>query len=198
MPGFLRAATIVLGSSAVLGAGLLALLPSPPEGTRPVRAVVGGGVSISELPKASCRQQQSQVCQSWTVVAETTPAKPASKTSGAGGAMQKMQTSSSQIAAQPVSAEQQMDGLSSEAIDPYIVVGETAADMQSRAWLVAQDEKNKPAARGRGVHHAMTVTAHAADGSRRVIVIRPQSKQDHFYYTTHRDVAATTFWALRQ
>jgi|HubBroStandDraft_6_1064221.scaffolds.fasta_scaffold183036_2 hypothetical protein len=69
MPGFLKAATTVLVSGAITGAGVLLLLPAAPEGSLHVQSMFPS-VRVSDLPAVACRQQlwlnTDRTCQSWT------------------------------------------------------------------------------------------------------------------------------------
>jgi len=218
MPGFLRAATIVLGSSAVLGASVLAALPSAPEGGLFARwgAI---GVPVADLPRASCKQQlwpnTDRICQSWTIAQPDTARYLSAKLEAPTPAavVAAADTIAEHVTLAPSADLNKSDRAppnvmdSSTPVDERIIAGETVEDAQMRALRSAQEkireekvqeDKAKVAAtRSREGQNGIAVTARAGDGRARVIIIRPTSRQDHLYYSVHRDLAATTF-PLRQ
>jgi hypothetical protein len=195
MPGFLRAATIVLTSSAVVCVGVLTVLPSVPDGPWSAGARAAG-VPVAELPRASCKQQlwpnTDRVCQSWTVankdVAELLSASTAPSSPAQTNLLSAAAVSESSTSAEPV------DGLPRDSADtsaPVEPVPQVVATTAAAAPRAARDEKSALAGlRGPDAHHEIAVTAQSGDGSRRVIMIHPTSSQDQFYYSAHRDLAA--------
>lgn len=192
MPGFLRAATIVLTSSAVVAGAVLATLPSLPDGVLSTQAATAG-IRVAELPRVSCKEQlwpnTDRVCQSWTV------AKPevASALAATAEAIAAVPAPGQIELQQDEPADQEPVGASAP-VDARIVAGETLEAVQARSRQSAQKQKVKsmPVANNQDQQNAIAVTARAANGAQRVIMIRPTSQQDHYYYSAHRDLAAAT------
>jgi hypothetical protein len=74
-----------------------------------------------------------------------------------------------------------------DATDGRIVGGETVAEVRSRASLVP-DDKTKVTRRSTDAARNIPVASRSADGSRRVIMIRPTSRQDVLYYSARREL----------
>ena len=86
---------------------------------------------------------------------------------------------------------------SATAADAHIVGGETVEEVRARASAVSGD-KAKVARRSLDGPRNIPVASHSADGTRRVIMIRPTSRQDVLYYSARRErVAASSPAASR-
>jgi hypothetical protein len=70
------------------------------------------------------------------------------------------------------------------AADARIVGGETVAEVRSRASPVP-DDKTKVIRRSTDAARNIPVASRSADGTRRVIMIRPTSRQDVLYYSAN-------------
>jgi hypothetical protein len=73
MPGFCKAAAIVMSGGAFVGASVLMMLPSPPEDTLPSSPVFATAM-IADLFPEPCKQQlwlntlnTDRVCQTWSL-----------------------------------------------------------------------------------------------------------------------------------
>jgi hypothetical protein len=196
MPGFLRAATIVLTGSAVVAGAVLAVLPSLPDGVLPIQGS-RAGVRIAELPRVPCKDQlwpnTDRVCQSWTA-----PKPQVASMLAAASQTTEVTTNPEppQIVLQrDEPKDQETVGASAPAIaDARTIAGETPKAVQARTHQAAQRQKVKlvPTAHNQDEPDAIAVTARSASGERRVIMIRPTTPQDQFYYSAHRDLAAAT------
>jgi hypothetical protein len=81
--------------------------------------------------------------------------------------------------------------------DARVVGGETVTEVRTRASFVPGD-KAKIARRGADGPRNIPVESRSADGTRRVIMIRPTSRQDLLYYSARRErVAASSQAASR-
>jgi pyruvate/2-oxoglutarate dehydrogenase complex dihydrolipoamide acyltransferase (E2) component len=190
MPGFLRAATIVLGSSAVLGASALAARPSAPEGAVFARLRMAG-VAVADLPRVGCKQQlwpnTDRICQSWTIAQPDVARYLSTKLAPAPSALAAAESGAAPSQPQRLALEHE----ASAAVQKVDGARETA---HSRVLQPAPEEKPRaPAVRSRVGQNGIAVAARAGDGSTRMIIIRPTSRQDHLYYSAHRDLAATAF-----
>jgi len=69
VPGFLKAATTVMSSSAILGAGVLAMLPEEPS--TPSSATVSATMRLPNVPPTPCIRplwpNANGACQAWTL-----------------------------------------------------------------------------------------------------------------------------------
>jgi hypothetical protein len=76
--------------------------------------------------------------------------------------------------------------------DKRLLASETVEQAQARAAQLKDSDRSKAArvARGADMRSKIPVTALSADGRRRVIVIRPTSRQDEMYYSARRELAA--------
>jgi hypothetical protein len=219
MPGYFRATAIVMTVGAIVGASVLAMLPSAPMDPRddsrpPLFTVLDG----SGRPQVKCKQQlwvnSDRSCQTWTVPHPNVEKILSEKTDaiGTGAATENpgakapaeipdllmpAPKSENQSVPPPVVAERdqvtphitaQRDESPSDraaetvAIDARIVGGETVAEVRSRAWSVS-DDKTKVARRSTDAARNIPVASRSADGTRRVIMIRPTSRQDVLYYS---------------
>jgi hypothetical protein len=202
MPGFLRAATIVLTSTAAIGVGVLTMLPSVPDGPWSGRARAAG-VPVAELPRASCKQQlwpnTDRICQSWTIanpeVAKllSAPTAPAPAPSAQTRLWSAAAVSESATGAVQADRSQSDDG---DAPTPVKPAPQVAAAPAPRA--VHEEKSALTSLSGPDAQHEIAVTARSGDGSRRVIMIRPTSRQDQLYYSVHRDLAATAVATFHQ
>jgi hypothetical protein len=223
MPGFFRAATTVCAGGAIVGAGVLMMLPSAPEGAL-LAPPLFTTVRVSDLPPAPCKQQiwlnADRACQTWT-----TPKRQVEKALSATAETAKdgvrsenvtiveqtpmsvanvpMPTPKPQVVMARNDSEAQITvtreaaALPQQELTPVITdvrlsVGETTAEAQARALRPAQDDTAKTVrvARSVGASSTIPVAAHSADGTRRVIMIRPTSRQDALYYAARRELAA--------
>lgn len=75
--------------------------------------------------------------------------------------------------------------------DARVMGGETVAEVRTRASLVPGD-KAKIAHGGTDVPRNIPVASRSADGTRRVIMIRPTSRQDVLYYSARRERVAAS------
>jgi hypothetical protein len=200
MPGFLRAATIVLTGSAVLYAGVLAFLPSTTEGLGSGRASASG-VPIAELPRASCKQQlwpnTDRICQSWTIAN-----KEVSDVLSAPASPRMEFAVLPQIAAlsKEPATEAGVDPLqpnANDALGPVEAKSEIS-NAPTAAPATHEEKSAAPIAHTRDTQREIAVTAQSGDGTRRIIKIRPTSRQDNYYYAAHRDLAATALSAFHQ
>jgi hypothetical protein len=69
------------------------------------------------------------------------------------------------------------------AVDARVVGGETVAEIRTRA--LPSDDKAKVARRVTDAPRDIPVASRSADGTRRVIMIRPTSRQDVLYYSAN-------------
>jgi hypothetical protein len=76
--------------------------------------------------------------------------------------------------------------------DKRLFASETVEEAQARAAQLKDSDRSKSArvARGADMRSKIPVTALSADGRRRVIVIRPTSRQDEMYYSARRELVA--------
>jgi len=209
MPGFLRAAVIVLGGSAVLGTAALALLPSAKD-LAPAARLSIRGVSVAELPPATCKQQlwpnTDRICQSWTVakpevaVALSAPTQVATVVSSAARKIARASDESApNIDAKGIDQNMIDPSVADPSVaDPRLLAVETVQDVRTRVSQAREDKMRASALRSREPHASIAIAARAADGTQRVIMIRPTSRQDHLYYSSRRELAATAFPTLRQ
>jgi hypothetical protein len=233
MAGFFRPATTVCTGGAIVGAGVLMLLPSAPEGSLRVPSMLAT-VRVSDLPRATCKEQfwlnADRVCQSWTTpkpdikrvlsarlepvqntvpadnvtVVQRAPMSAAIVPTPAPRPMTAMVLTSptaveSDEAPRPiailretrVSTELKAERASG---DPRLLASETVGEVQARVFDARQSHKPRTArvARGADTPSEMPVAARWADGSPRVIMIRPTSRQDALYYSARRELAAIT------
>jgi len=225
MPGFLKAATTVFTGSAIVGAGVLMLLPSALEGLPRVPSMFPS-VRVSDLPPAACKQQvwlnTDRTCQSWTTpkpeVQRLLAVKVAQKVVPADNVTVVARTPIAVVVAPmpvpefvtpspaPRGAESddpprqiEIERAASAEPQPALSLGdkrlfasETVEEAQARAAPLKESDRSKTArvARGADMRSKIPVTALSADGRRRVIVIRPTSRQDEMYYSARRELAA--------
>jgi hypothetical protein len=227
MPGFLKAATTVFTGSAIVGAGVLMLLPSAPEGSPRVPSMFPS-VRVSDLPPAACKQQlwlnTDRTCQSWTTpkpeVQRLLAAKVVQKVVPADNVTVVERTPvavavAPMLVPKPVTASPSPAPTAAESDDPprrieieraasaapqpalssgdkRLFASETVEEAQARAAPLKESDRSKTArvARGADMRSKIPVTALSADGRRRVIVIRPTSRQDAMYYSARRELAA--------
>jgi hypothetical protein len=90
-----------------------------------------------------------------------------------------------QIAAQPHESASDRAAEPMAAAYAHSVGGETLAEVRARASRV-RDDKSKIASRGPDGPRNIPVASRSADGTRRVIMIRPTSRQDVLYYSALR------------
>lgn len=90
-----------------------------------------------------------------------------------------------QIAAQRDESPSNRAAEPEAAADARVSGGETVAEVRTRASSVP-DDKAKVARRGTDVSRNIPVASRSADGTRRVIMIRPTSRQDVLYYSANR------------
>jgi hypothetical protein len=202
MPGFLRAATIVLTSTAAIGVGVLTMLPSVPEGPWSGRARAAG-VPVAELPRASCKQQlwpnTDRICQSWTIANPEVAKLLSAPTAPAPAPSAQTRLWSAAAVSESATGAVQADRSQSDDVDaptPIKPVPQVAAAPAPRA--VHEGKSALAVLSGPDAQHEIAVTARSGDGSRRVIMIRPTSRQDQLYYSVHRDLVATAVSTLRQ
>jgi hypothetical protein len=88
------------------------------------------------------------------------------------------------ITAQPDESRSDRAAETVYAADARIVSGETVAEVRSRA-SPAPDDKTKVIRRGTDAARNIPVASRSADGTRRVIMIRPTSRQDVLYYSAN-------------
>jgi len=192
MPGFGKAATIVLAGGAIVGAGALFLLPAA-DGAR--RALpLTATIRMSDLPPAPCKQQiwpnTDRACQTWT-----TPKREIANVLSAQAADRNVVPADNVtiVARTPAPVDDPRE-LAETAerpaivTDPRLVASETVG--QVRSQRKAQDDKTRSARSARGAGAAIPVAARSGDGTRRLIMIRPTSPQDALYYAARRNVAA--------
>lgn len=76
--------------------------------------------------------------------------------------------------------------------DKRLFASETVEEVQARASQLKENDRSKTAgvARGADMRSKIPIAALSADGRRRVIVIRPTSRQDAMYYSVRRELAA--------
>jgi hypothetical protein len=76
--------------------------------------------------------------------------------------------------------------------DKRLFASETVEEAQARAAQLKENDRSRTArvARGADMRSKIPVTALSADGRRRVIVIRPTSRQDEMYYSARRELVA--------
>jgi hypothetical protein len=77
------------------------------------------------------------------------------------------------------------------AADAHVVGGETVEEVRARAPAMSGD-KAKVARRGLDGPRNIPVASRSADGTRRVIMIRPTSRQDVLYYSARRERVAAS------
>jgi hypothetical protein len=212
MPGFLRAATTVVTGGAIVGAGVLMLLPADPAGSLKVSAIFAT-VRVSDLPPAPCKQQlwpnTDRACQTWT-----TPKHAIERVLQAKVEPGQSELSTGNItiasvplpAPRPATTTERADGpsriamqlaapLSTEperpSADARLTAGETADEARARAVRVGQNDSPRAArsARGADLSRTIPIAARSADGTSRVIMIRPTSRQDALYYSARRELA---------
>jgi hypothetical protein len=227
MPGFLKAATTVFTNGAIVGAGMLMLLPSAPEGSLRVPSMFAG-LRTSDLPPATCKQQlwpnTDRTCQSWSTpkpeVQRLLAAKVVPKAVSADNVTVVERTAIAVAVAPmpvpkpvtaspspaPTAAESddpprqiEIEGAASAAPQPALssadkrlFASETVEEAQARASQLKENDRSKTArvARGADMRSKIPITALSADGRRRVIVIRPTSRQDAMYYSARPEFAA--------
>jgi hypothetical protein len=211
---------------AITGAGLLAMLPSAPveprDDSRPPLFTILEGNGGRQLP---CKQQlwvnSDRACQTWTVPHSNVERILLEKTDAIGTAAA---TAPAEIADMPMPAPQSDtppvppvvaafgqvmrpikahhdESPRGRAAEPAaaadIISGETVAEVRTRAVPVLED-KAKVARRSTDAPRNIPVASHSADGTPRVIMIRPTSRQDVLYYSARRErVAASSPAASR-
>jgi hypothetical protein len=224
MPGYFRAAAIVMSVGGIAGAGVLAMLPSAPidprDDSRPPLFAILEGTGRLQVP---CKQQlwvnSDRGCQTWTVprreveriLSEKTDAigtSPVTENPGTGerAANVPMPTPKSENlpVPPPVVAERDQATLQvaaqrdespsdrpaeSVAVADAHVGGETVAELRARASSAPDDKAKLARPDGR---RNIPVASRAADGTRRVIMIRPTSRQDVLYYSARRERVAAS------
>jgi hypothetical protein len=71
MPGFFKAATIVMSGGAIVGAGVLAMLPDPEEPSPPLSATEAATGPLPRVSPAPCQRSlwpnTDGACQTWTL-----------------------------------------------------------------------------------------------------------------------------------
>jgi hypothetical protein len=212
MPGFVRATAIVMTSGALVGAGILAMLPpAPNDWPNDSLPSLFATLQVSDPPAAPCRQQfwpnSDRACQTWTVphseveriLSEKTDTVGTSTPTRNAGTIERTDpsvvTPQSVIAPLAPSVVEQIAAKRDEhpseraeawgAIDTHLLDGETVTQVRARASRV-QDDKAKVARHGTDMLRGIPVASRTADGSRRVIMIRPTSRQDALYYSAMR------------
>jgi hypothetical protein len=171
MPGFFKAAAIVMSGGAIVGTGVLATLPN--ELQSPPLTVAG---QIADLPTLPCEQQlwlnADRTCQSWTVPhrdvkrilsPESTPDEPAPE---------------------PVAAP---------ATSTRLTADESAAKARARASRTAEVRAGAARiARGENVSRRMRVASRAANGTQSGFFFWPTSQQDANHQRSPRRSADMT------
>lgn len=223
MPGYFRATAIVMTVGGIVGAGVLALLPSEPidprDDARPPLFLILEG---ADRPQVPCKQQlwvnSDRDCHTWTVphrdvekiLSEKTDAIGTSAPTKNPGPIEQapaeiadvpMPVPRSEIRpvspvvaerdhAMPQIAGQREKSPSDRATEPVaaadarVVGGETVAEVRTRASSVS-DDKAKVPRRGTDPSRNIPIASRSADGTRRVIMIRPTSQQDLLYYSAN-------------
>jgi hypothetical protein len=224
MPGYFRAAAIVMTAGAIAGAGVLAMLPSAPIDPRddarpPLFAILEG----ADRPQVPCKQQlwvnSDRGCQTWTVphrdveralsektdaIGESAPTNNPGATEWAPAEITDVPMSAPKSESPPVPAvvaerDQVMPQIKAQRDEPpsdraaesvaaaeaQVVGGETVAEVRTRASSVP-DDRAKVARRGADASRSIPIASRSADGTRRVIMIRPTSRQDVLYYSAIR------------
>jgi hypothetical protein len=221
MPGFLRATVIVMTGGAIVGAGIVAMLPpAPKDWSSDSFPSLFARLQVSDPPVAPCRQQfwpnSDRACQTWTVAhreverilsEKTDTVGTSTPTQDAGTSERNPPTVAPQsVIAPPAPPVVERDQVSPQiaakrdehpperaveawgAIDTHLLDGETAVQVRARALRVA-DDKAKVARHGTDVLRGIPVASRTADGSPRVIMIRPTSRQDALYYSANSATA---------
>jgi hypothetical protein len=77
--------------------------------------------------------------------------------------------------------------------DARLITGETSREARVRAVRVGQDDSSKAvrSARGADLPRKIPIATRSADGTSRVIMIQPTSRQDALYYSARRELASS-------